>query len=161
MTVPSELAQRFWDNVNKNGPEIRPGIGKCWEWIGILFHGASSGYGRFSYGKIDTRAHVMSWLLAGFEIPDGAIVCHECDNRKCVNPAHLYLGTKQTNTQDMYDRERRSQRGVSNGNHRLTEQQVLEIKQSSADAHTLGWKYGVHHFTIERIRDGRLWPNIS
>lgn len=79
----------------------------CWEWSGCRTNG---GYGRFGRSRRLgwILAHRMSWILAHGEIPPDMCVCHKCDNRICVKPDHLFLGTKQDNIKDCITKGRRS-----------------------------------------------------
>lgn len=79
----------------------------CWEWNGPMH---TKGYGRFIYlvsgNKNIIRAHRFSWAIHNGEIPQGLLVLHKCDNRKCVNPDHLFLGNNDDNVRDMMDKGR-------------------------------------------------------
>ncbi len=77
----------------------------CWEWQG---HVSSRGYGRFRDAKRVTAAHRIAYELAKGPIPDGLVVMHACDNRRCVNPSHLSVGTYADNNRDMMAKGRLS-----------------------------------------------------
>lgn len=75
----------------------------CWEWTARL---DQSGYGLLCYDGGMKGAHRFSYKTYVGEIPEGIYVCHTCDNPKCVNPSHLFLGTQQDNMDDMYNKGR-------------------------------------------------------
>src|SRR5258707_545503 len=79
---------RFWRHVQKSD--------NCWEWTNSL----ARGYGAFYDGTRQVVASRFSWELHNGPITDGLWVLHRCDNRKCVRPDHLFLGTAEDNTQD-------------------------------------------------------------
>lgn len=92
--------ERFWKLVSVTGPL------DCWEWQGYV--DKQTGYGDFcyEYPSRHVGAHRFSWTLVHGPIEDGLCVLHRCDNRVCVNPAHLFLGTKDDNNQDMISKGR-------------------------------------------------------
>jgi hypothetical protein len=90
------LSERFWEKVNK--------AGECWEWTACRHH--QWGYGHVRVGGKLEAAHRVSWEMHNGPIPDGLLVCHHCDNPKCVRPAHLFLGTGTDNSRDMHAKGR-------------------------------------------------------
>jgi hypothetical protein len=117
-SVPIE--ESFWARVDKSGPVVAPDLGACWGWVGALDR---KGYGRLS-SRIQGQylAHRLSWAIAFGDPPGCMLVCHRCDNPRCVRPDHLFLGTAQDNTDDMMLKGRHSVRV------KLTEEQVREIR---------------------------------
>lgn len=96
----------------------------CWEWTGAL---DKRGYGVLNVEQKAVKAHRFSLLLAGIDV-DGLLVCHKCDNPRCVNPDHLYAGTAKQNSRDAVSRGR-TYRGERRWNSRLSEDEVKVIRE--------------------------------
>jgi len=94
----SALSNRFWSKVEKGD--------QCWNWAASIKGGSRGGYGLFWMNGVAKNAHRVSWLLKFGAIPEGMSVLHKCDNRKCVNPDHLYLGDNSQNMKDCAERGR-------------------------------------------------------
>jgi len=147
------MKQRFLTKVNKTDG--------CWNWTA---HKDKDGYGRFRIdGKIH-RAHRVSYELYKGEITKGLVVRHSCDNTSCVNPDHLEVGTVQDNTDDMMKRGRQAiQKGEKNGNVKLTENDVLEIRQWLEFGYTvkvIAEMFGVSIRAIYGIRSRKNWSHL-
>lgn len=87
--------ENFWKKVNKTSD--------CWLWLASK---NKKGYGHFSIGKQNVKAHRFSYLLANEILPNDQLVLHSCDNPSCVNPNHLSLGSDKTNAQDKMAKQR-------------------------------------------------------
>ncbi len=100
--------ERFWEKV-------RVDAHGCWEWQGTIT--STTGYGKFTVGFQDFGAHRFAWIITHGSIPSSKIlVCHHCDNRRCVCPDHLFLGTTRDNALDMV-RKGRAPRGRADQTH--------------------------------------------
>lgn len=150
--VPLEL--RFWKHVTIGQPD------ECWPWTGAHY---SSGYG--NVGVLDddliprTRgAHRIAWELRVGPIPPGLSVLHRCDTPACVNPDHLFLGTHADNMADMVAKGREA-RGTRNGQAKLTEQQVGEIRlaHGTIPFADLAARFGISRSQLARILNGERW----
>lgn len=159
------VAERFWDKVDKNGPTPAhaPELGPCWLWLGHLTGG---GYAQFSVGQKQFPAHKFSWMMAHGPVKDGKLIRHRCDVRHCVNPAHLIPGSQLENMRDMISRGRaRPSRGEKNGGAKLTNDQAVSIKKeyqlTSATQTDLGKRYGVSRRAIGMIVLGQRWKHVT
>lgn len=94
--------ERFWAKVNKEGP-VHPTLGRCWLWQGFR---TDFGHGQVGGDRGTEGAHCAAWREQNGDIPKGQCVLHACDNPSCVNPAHLWLGTRAANSQDMVGKGR-------------------------------------------------------
>lgn len=148
------LEDKFWSKVNKN-----TGSG-CWEWTKTLDHG----YGVFCCHGGWTVAHRWLWEFTYGKIEDPALVlCHKCDNRKCVNLDHLFLGTRAENNADMVSKSRHAQ-GSQNNVSKLTEEQVLEIYEltkSGTPRKELSEKFNISINVISSVVNGRSWKHLN
>ncbi len=155
MSCPTCEAARFWKKVDRRAPE------ECWPWTGST----DRRYGHARMGGRHIKAHRMSWTLANGEIPAGLVVCHRCDNPICVNPAHLFLGTHQENTDDKMRKGRnRPPRGTRNHIAKLDDDTVRAVRE----AHSLGTSvralariHGVNPTTMGRVVKGESWKHVS
>lgn len=146
---PRPISPRFFKKVFK-----QEGDG-CWIWNGSI---EKSGYGRFRFNGKPFLAHRASWEIHNGPIPKGegyhgTCVCHKCDNKICVNPSHLFLGSQSDNMRDLLSK------GM-NPHSRLKPEQVIEIRSSNYSSEILSKNYGVNKLQIQRIKRGIRWKFI-
>ncbi len=129
----------------------------CWNWIGYL---NKDGYGRMCISNKQYMVHrVIYEKLCGPIPKDKPCVLHTCDNPKCCNPIHLYVGTHQDNMDDMIKRNR-SSIGIKRYCAKLTEKDVLEIRQSKETLVILAKRFNVSFGNISHIKNHKKWKHI-
>ncbi len=157
--TPQQIA-RFWSKADQaSSPH------GCWLWTGCSRN--RDGYGGVNINGSHECAHRVAYIIARGPIPEGMEVCHNCpggDNPRCVNPAHLFLGTHLDN---MADRERKGRRraiGAKNGSTKLTEDQAREIRRrglSGENCAALGREFGISRSVAWAITRGRDWQHLG
>lgn len=123
------------------------------------------GYGSLAIKRKSLLAHRVSWELHRGPIPDGMKVLHSCDNPPCVNPDHLFLGTQSDNMSDCGRKGRSNKKGGINGNAKLTEDDVREIRAAPRKKFVcvkLAAQFGIALSTVRDIRSaaGRNWSGV-
>lgn len=145
------MAQEIWDRSDN--------INGCWEWQASI---SKTGYANYWDGQRPARAHRISYEVFRGEITKPC-VCHSCDNPRCVNPEHLFLGTHKENTADMMRKGRYVNNfignsyqsyGEKNSSAKLSNDDVRNILSSRLTGQELADKYGVTRNHIYRIKRG-------
>lgn len=155
---------RFWGKAKVGKPN------ECWPWLSLVFNdGENYGQVKFGVGSKDRhivhkfRAHRVAYFLEHGVLPNELCVCHTCDNPICVNPAHLFLGTNRKNIQDR-SRKQRDAKGEQHGMCKLTEKQVVEIREiyssQKISLSALGRRFGVSHTHIRFIVKRESWKHV-
>lgn len=159
--IPVDPAAKFWSKVNKE-PGQGPN-GDCWEWVGST---NGPGYGTFFWpGGASMNSHVASyWITTGDTDTKGFTICHTCDNRVCVNPAHLFKGTQGDNMNDMVAKGR-CKEGPKHPDAKFSSEQVREIRVRFSTGISsrleLAIEYGVSLGVVCNLIKGRTYKNVK
>jgi hypothetical protein len=155
----SNIEAKFWSSVDKINDED-----SCWNYSGHI--DKSTGYGSVYIGTnkkgktMKEKAHRYSFLLENGYLPKGnnEVICHKCDNRKCVRPSHLFHSTQKGNVEDMV------KKGRDKHFTKLTESQVLEIrekyKHGNISQSSLANQYGTEQTNICQIVNKKTWKHL-
>ena len=159
-------ARQKRDKISQN--IVKLGRGKCWEWTGST---TEFGYGAIYWEGKQRVAHRMAFEAWKKTIPEGMLVCHKCDNPKCVNPSHLFLGTHQDNAADRNSKGRQA-KGEKHGRwkhglrsrlnppqpkgrrRKISSEAAEEIRKSAGPANIIASRYGVSPNYVYRLRAG-------
>lgn len=154
MTNARDIYERFSEKYKVNQET------GCWEWIACI---GTNGYGAIGFNGKKTSAHRIAYELFNNEIPEGMHVCHRCDNRKCVNPDHLFIGTRQDNMDDMKSKKRQVY-GEKHPSTQFSEQDIFNIfEKYSKGMSALGIsrEYQCERTQIWQILTGRTWKYLK
>ena len=144
---------RFWSKVEVKSDD------ECWRWHGATIQ---NGYGQIGRGSVIKYAHRVSYELSKGPIPEGLYVCHSCDNRWCVNPAHLWVGTATDNARDAINKGRIPTRVGEDASHvKLTEKAVIALRKGEATPRQIADEFGVSWETAWCAKVGKSWRYLN
>jgi len=159
MKILKGIRRRFWSKVNK---KCESG---CWEWMGAI----RNGYGCMKINKKTVDVHRLSWIIFHKNIPESLWILHRCDNHKCVNPSHLFLGTHSDNMQDMCSKGRHYfQRNPSSARKnsicKLRKNEIIQIRKlykiNKYTLKELGQIFHVSFTNVSQIVNFKTWKEI-
>lgn len=161
--------RRFWSKVNKSGP-LHPVLKtRCWLWMASC---DTIGYGQFSFLSKSFPAHRFCWWITNGPIPPDMEICHHCDVRSCVNPAHLFMGTHADNLRDCRDKGRLKtpdNSGENMGWAKLTDEIVILMRRLYRKSNRwhkgcgyvdLAKRFNVHPVTVLCAVRGYSWKHL-
>lgn len=132
----------------------------CWQWTAGK---TALGYATISVRRYPYRASRVSWIMAKGDIPAGMDVLHSCDNRACVNPAHLFLGTPKDNSDDCHSK-RRHRFGIAHPNSKLDDAAVVAIFRLAKSGFTqieIAARMGVDRANISYVTRRKTWAHVA
>jgi hypothetical protein len=165
--ITHQTLRLFWsrNRVSNLPPQSVPqyaGLDRCWDWSGTL---SKAGYGKIKVGDVHTTAHRISWAIHYGPVPEGMCVLHKCDNRCCVNPNHLMLGTIEDNNLDRVAKGRSAPlMGSALPQAKLTDDQVRQIREMyriGLSQSVIGAKFNMAQQSIQKITSRRLWKHVK
>lgn len=141
----------IWSKINKKEKN------ECWEWMGYIL---SNGYGQICINYKRYLVHRLIYELTHGPIPDNLLVCHTCDNRKCCNPNHLFLGTGKDNMMDKVFKMRQSKGETFNCN-KLILKDIIDIRllyrTGKYSQRKLGKQFNISQCQINNILLNKAW----
>ena len=172
VNLTNTTLKRFWRKVDKGESE------DCWNWNRSTF---KTGYGACYLPELKRviTAHRISFLIAHGYLPTSLLdVCHKCDNRKCVNPSHLFLGTRKDNMQDARSKGRcptgdqsparkhpeKQSHGSDHYLSKLDEEKVIQIwflHRAGFHKKEIASRFGIHYMGVHKILIGETWKHVK
>lgn len=155
--ITAKDRSRFFRKVQADG-------GGCWPWKGWKNR---EGYGRFWLGGRDMTAHRVALLMAGVEVQKGKDACHRCDNKSCVRPAHLFVGSRSENILDCFRKGlHNTARGARSWNAKLSDEAVstiraLYVPHGQWNQNSLAKRFGVSQSCIWSVLKGKAWGHVA
>jgi hypothetical protein len=123
---------------------------------------SSNGYGTLYANGEFQHVHRLAWQMIHGPIPKGMVICHRCDVKLCVNPDHLFLGTRADNNKDARDKGiSKWAHGEAHSRAKLSAADVANLRKSTASISSLARHYGVDRKTIRSARDGTNWKSLG
>jgi len=157
----------FWKNIERHKSSL-----ECWNWQGYV---KPDGYGQTGKKVQGTRlAHKVAWIITNGAVPEGMFVCHKCDNPRCCNPNHLFLGAPKDNSQDMASKGRSARGakngmvtcpdsrhwGEKNGSAKLTTETAMQVFVATGTQREIAKQFGIAQNQVSRIKRKLDWAHI-